>query len=480
MDIYIRVSQTGDRSEEESTEVYEAQCREWATRNEFAVDEVVEDTDVSGSVKVADRGLGRLIKRVESGESEGILTPYLDRFGRDLIEGALAYKRIADAGGRLVCVRDGLDSDRQGDKLQFNIRMAFAEDYLDRVKENWDSTYERMIAQGIWPAPRIPFGYEKGEDKGLHVVQAEAGVVKELFRRRADGENVMSLLRWMRARCEELGLARTKITRTGVRTVLANEAYLGTTTYARGRKDNPIVKTTHEPLVTPRQWEAAQIKHPFSPRNGRAASAKLRGLVFCATCGRRLKVSASGRKGRKKAQYVCTSVDCSDHPGILAEKLDGHVDSLLTQAAADRDPHVGAILTGDTRYQDAHQAVEDAKRLLDEFRDDVGMQETLGRQSFAEGLKVRKEALELARQELRKARPPKRAGGVPTTVPWEEAEGLLDRERFQRYVQKVVLRPSGGKQLPAEERADTYWIGSDEPYSPTYADLPAGIPGPTA
>ena len=65
---------------------------------------------------------------------------------------------------------------------------------------------------------------------------------------------------------------------------------------------------------------AAQIKHPFSPRNGRAASAKLRGLVFCATCGRRLKVSASGRRGHKKAQYVCTAIDCSAHPGILAEK----------------------------------------------------------------------------------------------------------------------------------------------------------------
>ena len=33
-DAYIRVSQLGDRTAEEATEVYEAQCRDWADRNE--------------------------------------------------------------------------------------------------------------------------------------------------------------------------------------------------------------------------------------------------------------------------------------------------------------------------------------------------------------------------------------------------------------------------------------------------------------
>jgi hypothetical protein len=56
-----------------------------------AIDEVAEETDVSGATAVAERKLERLIQRVEGGESEGIVNPYLDRFGRDLIEGALAY-----------------------------------------------------------------------------------------------------------------------------------------------------------------------------------------------------------------------------------------------------------------------------------------------------------------------------------------------------------------------------------------------------
>ena len=39
-DIYIRISKLGERSEDEATEVYEAQCRAWADRAGVAVDMV--------------------------------------------------------------------------------------------------------------------------------------------------------------------------------------------------------------------------------------------------------------------------------------------------------------------------------------------------------------------------------------------------------------------------------------------------------
>ena len=54
-DIYIRISRLGDRTADEATEVYEAQCRDWANRNGISIDQVEEDTDVSGSVADAER-----------------------------------------------------------------------------------------------------------------------------------------------------------------------------------------------------------------------------------------------------------------------------------------------------------------------------------------------------------------------------------------------------------------------------------------
>src|SRR6266568_4226803 len=196
-DLYIRVSRLGERSEAEATELYEAQCRAWAGREGVAIAEVVEDTDISGATAVYERKLERLIQRVEAGESEGIITPYLDRFGRDLIEGALAYRRLKLAGGRLICVNDGIDSDRPGDEFQFQIRMVFAEDYLRRTRSNFQTAVERAAARGVYLASKPPFGYRKDEQGKLVVDEQRAPLVGELFARRAAGANVGQLTRWL-------------------------------------------------------------------------------------------------------------------------------------------------------------------------------------------------------------------------------------------------------------------------------------------
>lgn len=134
---------------------------------------------------------------MEAGESEGILTPYLDRFGRDMIEGALAYRRIKLARGRLVCVADGTDSSREGDELVFNFRMAIAEDYLNRAPSNFQNAVERAAKNGVYLAARPPFAYQRNEHKRLVVNELEAPLVVELFERKSSGESIGSLARWL-------------------------------------------------------------------------------------------------------------------------------------------------------------------------------------------------------------------------------------------------------------------------------------------
>src|SRR5262249_58878427 len=152
-DVYVRISQEGDRTEDEVAEqltVYESACRDWAERHGLDIGEVFSETDVSGTTAVADRELEEGVARVESGESAGIVTPYVDRFGRDLIEGALAWRRIKLAEGRLVFVNDGIDSADPGSKTMFNMRMTFAEDYLDRVKAQFNERRVRAAERGVY------------------------------------------------------------------------------------------------------------------------------------------------------------------------------------------------------------------------------------------------------------------------------------------------------------------------------------------
>jgi DNA invertase Pin-like site-specific DNA recombinase len=467
-DLYIRVSKLGERSEGEATEVYEAQCRAWADRARVAIDEVVEEMDVSGAAAVAERKLERLLQRVEGGESEGIITPYLDRFGRDLIEGALAYRRLKLAGGRLVCVNDGVDSDRPGDEFQFQIRMVIAEDYLRRTRSNFQAAIDRAAARGVYLASRPPFGYRKDEEGRLVVDEPKGELVVELFERRAAGANVGELTRFLQAEGIE-------ITKSGVRAILANRAYVGEMKLPSGVKgQQKVVKNHHAPLVSEQRWEAGQVKQEFIPRTGRSQEARLRGLVYCASCGKRCKLTLYGPPDNRKPNYSCTYDKCTAHAGMRVSKLDAYVEGVLMQAAADHEPHVEAVILGDSRYQDALTAVDEARQAFEEFRDSVALQRELGIDGFAKGLKVRKQALELARRELAKVRPPTTpASGSgkhgKRKMTFDEFIAEYERDRNAQFIHKIILKPAGrvGSRVPpVDQRVDVYFAGSDKPAQP--------------
>jgi DNA invertase Pin-like site-specific DNA recombinase len=479
-DVYIRVSRLGDRTEDEATEVYEAQCRDWANRNGVSIDEVEEDTDVSGSVAVAERKLERLIQKVEAGESEGIVTPYLDRFGRDIISGSVALKRIADAGGRLVCVNDGFDSTSPGSKEIFGYRMVTAEAFLDRVRANYQVAIDRKVAAGAY-VYKAPFGYRKDEAGRLVVNEREAELVREVFERRAAGDDIGKLTRFLREQGAISIYSGKPLTKSGVRTMLTNRAYIGEVSIQNGTKGTPrVIKDFHAPIVPRQIFEGANaVTGAYFPQNGKLASqVKLPGLVYCATCKRRLRISGYKAGGQSVANYACTYADCPAHASMRASKLDAYVEGLLMTAVVAREPHVGAVIEGDTRYQDAMTAVHEAERVYEEFRDSIEVQRELGIRGFADGLRIRKDALELARRELAKARPAKgdgRAGRKGRMMTYEAFLHEYERESNARLIDRVVLKPSpggpAGKKRGPEVRVDVYFTGSDEPYRPTYAKL---------
>src|SRR6266545_3589754 len=442
-DVYTRVSKRGDRDDGNlrSPELQEAACRNWAATHAASIDETVEELNVSGAKAVAERELERLIKKVEAGESEGIITSYLDRFARDLIGGAVALKRIVEADGRLVCVLDGFDSASPGSEFIFNIRMAIAQDYLSRISEQLVAAQQRAAARGVYLARKPPLGYRRKDqveprysdtgqllrDGTLVVDVADKALVRECFRRRAEGANAAELTRFLNAE----GI---KITKSSVIRLLSNRAYLGEAVVQSGKKGAPnVVKDNHPPLITEAEFNAA-------------------------------------KPNARRAQYVCTAEGCPARASIGAAQLDTYVDSLLMQAAADREPHIAAIIEGDTRYQDALKAVADAQRRLEEFRDDVELVDLLGQDGFKQGLRARKEALQLAREELKLIPPPTRDPYALPTIPGESFEEWLprhNREVSARFIQRVIVRPSGrGRRVWPGERADVWFVGSERPAPP--------------
>lgn len=308
-DIYCRVSEVGGREGVSygSPEEQEAAARTWCEGADVEVGEVVLEENVSGKLAADDRELGRLIQKVEAGESGGIVVRYVDRFGRDMIENATAHDRIVKAGGRLIATASGYDTAHltADTRMVFNIQSAIAEAQRERNAEHRQAGRVRAAERGVYLGGFPPVGYWKDwADEGrLKPHPGLAALVVQTFERRAEGETSSSLAKWLRNAGGEIEVPNPKnpkrlrgdepetvrpfagVTENGVRHMVSNTAYLGEAERPRkagepdeiardGKpKSTVTIRNAHDPLVSPEQWESAQAAGgPVCRNNGRWSS----------------------------------------------------------------------------------------------------------------------------------------------------------------------------------------------------------------
>jgi DNA invertase Pin-like site-specific DNA recombinase len=492
-DIYTRVSDEDGRSGPSfgSPDEQEAVCRAWIEREGADVGEVVYDGNVSGAKPVDERELGRLIRRVEDGESAGIVVRYIDRFGRDMVENGMALKRIETASGRLVAPDSGFDSKHLNaeSRMVYNILSAVAEAVRERNLENRKQGIRRAADRGVYLASNPPGGYDRREGK-LSMQSKAKKLVREAYRRRADGQTFAGIAEWLRGAGADVetvdewqpsrnrpdGKRKTfrpfaAITENGARQMLSNRAYLG----------EVVIPGEPEPrtggawaILTHAEWERAQAAggHGKFRNNGKWSSqTRLHGLVYCRN-GHRLKSGAIRTGKESTAAYLCTHPDCDQRAAIGAQRLDDFVEFLLMQAATAHEPHIAAVLEGDSRYSDALAAVEAARLELEAFVTEVKITD-LGKEAWLDAKASRQAALDAARAELRAtpAPPPVRKTATGKLMMFAEAYPGLQRDNNARFIQRIVVQPVGrGRRVPVEDRVEVYYTGAEEP-----ADLSLAI-----
>jgi DNA invertase Pin-like site-specific DNA recombinase len=501
-DVYTRVSDEDGRSGPSfgSPEEQEAVGRRWIEQQEdAALGEVVYDGNVSGAKPVDDRELGRLIRKVEAGESAGIILRYVDRYARDMIEGAMALVRITEAGGRLIAPDSGFDSARLNaeTRMVFNIQLAIAQAQRERNIESRMQGTDRAAERGVYLASKPPLGYNR-RDGELWIQPRCKKLVREAFRRRAEGQTAVQILAYLRETgrgietVDEWTPSRNRpegkrvvlrpfdtLTENGVRHLLGNIAYIGKG-IKPGSKVKGIPPTEYEGgwrIITDTEWEQARAAggNGHFRNTGRwAAQARLRGLVYCEN-GHRLKVGALGTAEGKRAAYVCTHATCDRRAGIHAERLDEFVSEMVTEAVYADEPHVTAILAGDDRYERALAAVEAARAEVEAYRDGVKVTDVGGVDGWRRGLEARQAELEAARAALRDVTPTAKPYSKPLPVTdkdWarlsmdERREVIgtaMDRDANARFVARVVVSPVGrGRRVQVGERAEIWFVGAAE------------------
>ena len=296
----------------------------------------------------------RMLADARQGRFDTIVCWKSDRLSRGMYPAAALMEVVEAHRINLQAVMDAIDM------KTFGLMAAVGKIELDNFRERSSMGKRGTAKQGRIPISNVPYGYRIGEDGRPEVVEAEAEVVRRVYRTYVrDGKGAPAITRQLNSDGVPLAKEGKRWYDGTVHRILSNETYKGTWWYGKARyvsteegiqvyeqPEEEWIAVPFPPLVDEDTWELAQeAKKRRFTRSGRNTKLfyLLQHLVRCAECGflmgcranRRQTVKRDGKSYRYELDpphryYNCygmlnEGVKCREHPYIRAERLEGLV-----------------------------------------------------------------------------------------------------------------------------------------------------------
>src|SRR5262249_10769464 len=142
---YVRVSK--EREDMISPDLQLRAINAFAEREGFAVVEVIEDLDLSGT-EFDNRSVGRAVDGIRSGAWRAVLLWKWSRWGRNL-ELSLTYLGLVEeAGGVVRAATEDIDASTAVGHLSRNLSLLLADFESKQKSETWREVQARRLANG--------------------------------------------------------------------------------------------------------------------------------------------------------------------------------------------------------------------------------------------------------------------------------------------------------------------------------------------
>lgn len=452
---YIRVSKVGGRagdSFQSPTQQRQAIKSIVALTPGARISTELEDLDESGGSM--DRpGVRQAIELVESGQADGIVVAYLDRWARTL-ETLEMIERWAQEGKTFVSARERFDATTSEGKFALGMMLLVAEYYRDQITERWDDSCRGAIERGVHVT--VPFGYRReGGERGrpLVIFEPEATIVRRIFTERLQGTGIAAIAEHLNAD-GILSPRSGRWTRQSVRALLRVRAYVGEA--SRGEYTQ---SDAHQAIVGRHEWEAVQQERARTVRNGESL---LGGLVRCAGCGY---VMGAGDNGRGLRRYNCNrhhaEMRCPSPTTAPADAVEQFVtDEFLARYGS---VSVQGGSSADPAIADSERALERARTEYAKWRDDADLRGVIGDEDYRAGLIARKQAVTTT--ELAFDDAVRQANSATLSVSddlWTTLDVAERRELLRAGVDAVVLSRASSTRTPLVDRVELVWAGELE------------------
>lgn len=318
--LYLRLSHDdGENRESESIHNQREFLLKYVTDNNLSLVDIYIDDGWTGTN--FDRpDFQRMIRDVEAGKINCIITKDLSRLGRDYImTGHYLEKYFPEHGVRYIAVNDGVDTfenSTNNDMTPF--RAVFNDMYAKDISKKVRTALNTKKQNGEFIGSVPPYGYKKDPSDKYHLVIDEetAHIVRRIYSMYIEGYSTVRIAAALTAEgvptpsqvknltATQLPMYKGVWNNVIIRRILQNPTYIGNVTQNWSRKINYkidkqrkipkderiTVSGTHEAIISESDFELAQTimqKRSYQPVR-KCKEHRLAGLLICADCGKRM------------------------------------------------------------------------------------------------------------------------------------------------------------------------------------------------
>lgn len=338
--IYVRLSRDDDVGkhgyESMSITNQREQLLAYVKEKGWVVTDIYTDDGYSGTTfKRPD--FQRMIRDIEIGKLDTIVTKDLSRLGRNYIEtGQYTDFIFPQYGIRYIAVNDNYDSENEDNDIA-PFKNILNEMYAKDISKKIKSSKIINAKQGKLTGGKPPYGYMRSLDnKHLMIPDPEAAkVVQFIFRMFASGNSgrhiaeVLNLQRILSPSAyyyDKLGkgipISKNSNTwgSTGVLQILKNQAYIGNMVQGKRcvasfktkkrKLMSPdqwiVVENTHQPLICNKTWEKVQQLISNHAKKKKPNKSLFSGILRCADCGSSMGLHTKHQYDKVYAYYRCS------------------------------------------------------------------------------------------------------------------------------------------------------------------------------
>ena len=300
---YARVSTDSD----EQFTSYEAQVDYYTeyikSRSDWEFVSVYTDEGISGCSTRHRAGFREMVADALNGKIDLIVTKSVSRFARNTVDSLVTIRQLKEKGVEVYFEKENIYTFDGKGELLLTIMSSLAQEESRSISENVTWGQRKRFADGKVNLPYKHFlGYDRGENGEPVVNEAEAEIVRLIYRLFLEGKTPVMICKQLAEMQIPTPSGKPVWSKTTVTSILQNEKYKGDALLQKcftvdflskkkkaneGEVPQYYVENSHPAIIVPEEWEQVQAEFARRKAMGGTYSGKdvLSARLVCEDCG---------------------------------------------------------------------------------------------------------------------------------------------------------------------------------------------------